>query len=357
MSRIGKRTWWRILVLFAALACAGIWAASQVRSVRDRSEVANMTEQMKTVCIGRHLIDVPAQAQVSLSHEMISGFDIDTVEESEQAFRDRIAAREADIEAQGGPRSSPSEGGTVEARALQVPGMQGRLYIHGRSRGYLMDGDRRVDMESVSVEAHAHVSGLSFTLSANSTVEASAREAEALLARLQVRRKDEIPHVPGFCTTRAVFAEPLPPHQSENVTMYLGLPARPDLALVLFSIANAGPGPGLLARAAEVDRAHSADAARRVVKLRLDKRIINGISGEELAERVHEPNLTTGYSLNWETRGAPGNPLQPYLSIEMQAGVSGRAGGAPVDTSLHQDAILALWDSIASTIRLRKPGT
>ena len=313
-----------------------------------------MTEQMKTVCVGRFLVDVPAQADVSLSHEMIGGFAIDTVEETEQAFRDRIAAREAGIVARGEQRDNTSEGGMVQARDLRVPGMHGRVFVHGHRRSYLMDGDRRIDIESFSVKAHGHLSGLTFTLSARSTNEASAQEVEALLARLQLRGKDEIPSVPGFCIARAVFTEPLPPHTNENVTMYLGLPSHPDLALVLFSIANANPGPGLLARAAEVDSSAGADEKLRMTKLRLDKRSINGISGEELAERVHEFNFTTGYTINWETRGVRGDVLQPYLSLEMQTGVSGRSGGKPVDTSLHEDAVLALWDSISSTIRLRK---
>jgi hypothetical protein len=30
-----------------------------------------------------------------------------------------------------------------------------------------------------------------------------------------------------------------------------------------------------------------------------------------------------------------------------------RPGSKPVDTTLHEDALLALWDSIASSIRLR----
>src|SRR5579875_3672716 len=90
MTRITTRGWVELVVLLAALACAGSWAAGQVRSMRDRSEVAKMTEKMKTVCVGRYLIDVPARAEVSMSHERIDGFAIETVEESEGAFRERL---------------------------------------------------------------------------------------------------------------------------------------------------------------------------------------------------------------------------------------------------------------------------
>src|SRR5437763_943539 len=97
MTRTRRRGWRELIVLLAALACAGSWAGGQVRSIRDRSEVAKMTEKRKTVCVGRYLVDVPAQAEVGLSGVMLDGFEIETVEESEATFRQRVAAREAAI--------------------------------------------------------------------------------------------------------------------------------------------------------------------------------------------------------------------------------------------------------------------
>jgi hypothetical protein len=258
---------WTKLALLVLLACAGARAASHVHGDRSRSKVASSTQRMKPVCVGRLLADVPAEAVVSLAHEMIGGFEIETEEETEADFRARMSKREA--------------------------------AINGRSRGYLI----------------------------------------------------EIPAVPGFCTSRAVFAEPLPPHVNENVTMYLALPSHPDLAFALSSIANAHPGPGLLARAADVDAVPEADQVSPTTRLRSDTRSINGFPGEETAERVREPNSTTGYSLNWEARGVQGDVLQPYVSCEMQAGVSLQPDVPPTNASLGQDAVLALWDTIVSTIR------
>jgi hypothetical protein len=54
--------------------------------------------------------------------------------------------------------------------------------------------------------------------------------------------------------------------------------------------------------------------------------------------------------------GKTDDPARPFLSLELRTGIKERPGGKPVDTSLHEDALLALWDSIASSIRLRKPG-
>ena len=355
MMRMKKHGWLKVIVLLAALACAGSWAAGQVRSMRDRSEVAKMTEKMKTVCVGRFLVDVPVEAEVSLSREMMDGFAIDTFEESEAAFHDRIAAREADIVARGADPDGSGDGGMVEARDLRVPGMTGRALIYGYSRGYLMEGDRRVDMESVSVEVHGHMGGLSFSLSAKSTEEASAAAAEGLLARLRLRGQDEIPAVGGFCIDRAVFVEPLPPHTAEHIAMHIGLPDHSDLGMALASLPGGGRSRGLLTRVTENDAEAGADEILRVTKLRAEKRDINGLPGEEVLERVRELNFATTFGFMWETQGVKNDPLQPFLSLELHAGISRQPGGKPADASLHEDAMLALWDAVASSIRLR-PG-
>jgi len=315
-----------------------------------------MTEKMRTVCVGRYLIDVPEHADVSLSGQMISGFTIDTVEETESAFHARMSAREVEIKARGADGNNNGEGGLVEARDLQVPGLVGRSFIYGRSRGYLMAGDRRIDMESVSVEAHAHIGDLTFSLAAKGTEEASAKEAEALLARLQVRGEDEIPAAQGFCIWRGVFVEPLPDHKNEHIIFHLGVPGHPDMGLALSSIAGGNTDDGLLARVAATDAGSTADELLRVTKLRSGKRNINGIDGEEVLERVRELNFTTGYGFMWEAPGVSDDLLQPNLLLNMETGTNPRPGGKPVDSSLHEDAVLALWDSISSSIRLRKSG-
>ncbi len=313
-----------------------------------------MTEKMKTVCVGRYLVDVPGEADVSLSGERISGFAIDSVEEDESAFRERVAAREAEITARGRDHDDSGEGGMLDAHDLRIPGVTGRAFVYGRSRGHMMNGDRRIDMESVSIEVHAHMNGLSFSMSASSKQAQGVKDAEALLARLQVRGRDEIPRVPGFCIWRGVFADPLPDHENEHVTLHLGLPGHPDMGLA-FDVMPAGrTDRSLLVRVADIDAEASADEMLRVTKLRSGKRSINGIDGEEVLERIRELNFTTGYSFMWEAHGVENDHLQPYLLLNMETGTNPRPGGKPVDSSLHEDAVLALWDNISSSIRLRK---
>jgi hypothetical protein len=346
-----KRKWSYLIVIVVALSYLGAWAVSQVRSVQDRSTVAQLSEKMKTVCVGRYLVDVPAQADVTLSRERLAGIEIQTLEEDEARFRTRMATREAEIATRGS--TSDGRGGLTEARDLRIPGMLGRTMIFGHSVGYLMEGDRRVEDQFSSVEVHAHVEGRSFTLSAKYADESRARLAEALLARLRLRGEEEIPPEPGFCIRGAFFLEPLPVRKAEHIAMRLSFPEHSDVEMMFLSMPGGGPEPGLLARVAETDSERGLDERLRTTKLRAKKRSINGLDGEEALERFLDLNFATTYSFIWEAKGIKDDALRPFLSLELQAGMSQRAGGRPVDASLHQDAILALWDNIASSIRLR----
>ena len=239
----------------------------------------------------------------------------------------------------------------VESRDLRLPHVAGRILVYGRTQSHSMDGNRRIDDEWVTVEAHAHLEGVSLALSMQYANQSDAKDAEALLTRMRLREPDGIPGEPGFCIGRAIFVEPLPPHKTEHVVMHLGLPGHSDVRMALSSMPSASTERSLLERVAETDAQASADETLRVTKLRAHKRNIHGIDGEEVLERVRELNFTTGYAFVWEAQGLQNDPLHPYLLLNMETGTNPRSGGEPVKSSLHEEAALALWDSISSSIR------
>lgn len=339
------------IAVFLALVFASVWAAGRIHSIRDQAEVSRMLADTRTVCVGRFLVDLPTQARVAFSHERIAGFRVEINQETGDAFNTRLSARERDIAARGA--SSDDEGGLDAARDLHIPNMTGRAFVYGRSRGYLMNGDRRVDMESVSIEAHGHRDGYTLSLTARDSTEDRLKVAEALLSRVRLLRDNEIPPGPGVCMGRALFEEPLPPHKTEHVAIHIDFDAHPDIAMTFSSMPGGLIGPGLLARYADMDAQASLDEVVRATKLRRTARVIHGIGGEEVLEQVRELNRATTYGFVWEAHGMVDQPSQPFLSLELQAGRSVRPGGKPVDTSLHADAVVALWDQIASSIRVQ----
>lgn len=311
-----------------------------------------MMAKRKTICVGRYLVDVPEHAAVTLGGALLNGFEIQTIEEGDAEFRARVATREAEIASH-----DPSDGysGMVRASDLRIERMVGRVFTYGRHRDYWIEKEKRVDTEWVSIEAYAYLNGHSFILSQKIAQESEVADIEALLLRLRLRGVHEVPSAAGFCIQGAFFADPLPDGRNEQVMMSMALPTHPDLTMGLASLSGIRPGPGLLERVAKMDQSKDPATMLLFTKLRSGKRNINGIIGDEVLTRVRELNFTTGYGLNWETRGVATDLLQPFLSLEMQTGVNERAGGKPVETSLHEDALLALWDDIASSIRLRQP--
>lgn len=276
----------KLVIFLVVLACAGISTIVQIWNAHAMANVLKMTEQTKTVCVGRLLIDVPADAQITLFGDRLDGFKIESVVENEAAFLQREVAREREISEPNG-EGDASKKGMVQARDLRVPAL---------------------------------------------------------------------PPTPGFCTERAVFVDPLPPHKTEHVAMHIGFVDHPDIALAFFTLPGGGKNAhGLLMRHAEMDAMAGADELLRVTTLRSGSRDINGLRGEEVLERVREFNLAITYGFMWEAPGVSGDPLRPFLSLELQGGVSLRPGGKPVDSSLRQDAVLALWDRISSSIRPQSP--
>jgi hypothetical protein len=229
-----------------------------------------MTAHERTMCVGRFLIGIPAGSAVTLSREMIDGCKIDTIEETEQAFRNRIAARDAEISIRGDGVSSKGRGGKVETRDPHIASMIGRTLIFGRAHTYGFERGRRLDVEWLSVETRAHLNAIT----------------------------------PAFA-----------------------------------SMPVGNKGPGLLGRNAGIDAEAHADEWLRVTKLRLGKRAIKGVLGDEVLE--------------WEAQDVMDDPSRPFIALELHGGARLRPDGRPADTSLEQDALLALWDNISSSVRLR----
>jgi hypothetical protein len=356
MMQMTKRRSWQLIILITALISGGTWAADQFRSMRDRADVADMMQNMRTVCVGRHLLDVPAHANVRLSRQRVQGVEFETIREGMGAFRERVAAREAGIAARNIHAGAIGSGEIVEARDLRISGMIVRTLVYRHAPDGTPSAERRVVDEWLWTEVHAHKDNLSFFLSALSRGESSARLAEALLARLRFRAENEIPPVAGFCIDGAILVEPLPAHNSEQISMHLGLPAHPELALVFATTSSGGSEPGLIERVGGKGVSNWVHKLLRVIDLRSGEHDIDGIGGEEVLESVRELNFTTTYSFEWTADGVDNDPLRPNLLLRLETGGSAWPTSRPVDSSLHRDAVLALWDGISATIRARRPG-
>lgn len=349
-------------VLVGAL-CAGMvatWAASKVldkreEDRRDQHEVARMTEKMKTVCVGRFLIDLPQEARVEMSQARINGFNLSAFDETEEEFQQRVAAREAQIRTRpdwrGGNKNLES------AREVRTNrGLVGKIFMHSRTvaegtRGNGLGGVERYRDEGITTEALVHGQGISIDLFFEDRDPDLIEDLPRLVNQLVTNPDDRIPAEPGFCMERAYVRDPLDAGQREQITMLVRLPSHPDLELMLIMMAGLKPEEhGVLERTDAIDKALSMAERMRITRLREAPREIGGLVGEELAELVVEENEARVHSFWWEVNGTEDNVFVPNLALTMTTGNGNRK---PVPSSLSDGAAIGLWDKISSSIRLR----
>jgi hypothetical protein len=349
MKRMASRTM-RFCFALAAPVFVGMFILYAMQGMRDRDKVAKMTEKMKTVCVGRFLIDVPVAAEISLKRVFVDGFDISRRLESQDEWVARIAGREAELKQ---TFNKLGRKNLESARDVHANGFAGRILIHGRVRTYGIENDQRVYTEIIAIDGYAHKDGVSFDLIAKGYDPKRAGNVARLIGQLAVRAENEIPAEPGFCIDRALIRDPLSPDQTESVTMFAGLPGYPDMAIVFSSMAGTKRGPGMLERNAAASAREPFYVRAGFSTVREGIRSINGLQGEELVLKVRESNFTTGFSFDWEMGGRYDDVYAPLLTLELETGTNPRTGGKPVQSSLSETALLDLWDKLSSSVRLR----
>lgn len=314
-----------------------------------------MTDKMKTVCVGRFLIDVPEEAEIELRQARIDGFDIASFNETDEEFQKRVADREAQIKAKpdylGGSKNLES------AREVKTDsGLVGKILIHSRTvaegtQGNGLGGVERYRDEGISTEALVHGHGISIDLFNENRALQWVEDLPRLVNQLVVNPDNRIPAEPGFCMDRVYARDPLRADQREQIMMFGRLPSHPDIEFMFIVSAGLKPDPqGVLARNQAADEALSMAERMRVTRLREALREIGGLAGEELAELVVEENEARGHSFWWEVSGTEDNVFVPHVVFRMSTGNGNRK---PVPSSLSDGAALGLWDKISSSIRLR----
>lgn len=341
----------RVCAVVVIAALGGKWAVS---AVQDKREVTRMTQKMKTVCVGRLLIDMPEGARVELGRVAIDGLDIASFEEPDEEFQARLAAREAQIRARpdrlGGNKNMES------AREVRTAsGFAGRIFVHSRTvtEGTQANGLEleRYRYEAVDVEALVHANGVSIDLMAEGYDPDLIENLPKLVNQLVPNRANRMPTEPGFCFNLAYVRDPLTAEQGEQLTMFALLPSHPDIAFrLIYATGNKPARYGLLERHAASVSQRSLAESLHFTTLRAAPRVIGGLPGDELVEKVVEDNSAVVYSLEWEVNGTEDNVYHPHLLFEMDTG-KGKDG--PVQSSLSQGAALGLWDKITSSIRIR----
>jgi hypothetical protein len=321
----------------------------------DRHSVAKITGEMKTACVGRFLIDLPASMDFSYSRIYVKGFWVSTQQETREAFEARVLARQLEIKAEPNQRG---EKNLETADEYRNNGFEGKIFKFGREITQGEENGKPVVWVNVKLEAYLHLNGVSFNFTSPDGYDASKTgNLTTLLDKLRLVPPEELPTAAGFCFGPGMFLDPLPADDTEGIAIFAGFHDHPDLALALNTRAGTPPDKeGRLERDAAVDAEMPLWQKPLMEKLRRGKRTIGGIEGDEIAERWTELNFVHTFGFNWEVNGTDNNVFAPFMHLEMSTGHPVNAGARPVTSFLGEEALLQLWDRIASSIRVRPTG-
>ncbi len=344
-NREGKR----FIGIVAALI--GLFLIYSVGStMMYRYKVGELTEHMKTACVGRFLIDLPVKMDFSYSHMNMYGYWVSTIPEAGEAFDIRVAAREKYLNAE---PNSLGKKNIEKSEEISGNGFRGKIFEFGRESIEGVENDKTIYYPNVQHEAYVHSNGRSFDFKIEYSDPINFDELKNLISRLRLVSVGTIPTEPGFCFGPGIFIDPPPAESAEGVALFAGFPDHPDLAMAFSTRSKLKPsGPGLLQRDTEVD-AEMPWKRTFFNKIRKGKRAINGIDGEEVVEKVHELNAVNVFLFDWEVSGMPNNVFVPSMHLELSTGHPVHAGAKPVPTFLGDEALVELWDKISSSIRVR----
>jgi hypothetical protein len=343
--------WLTKLIIAACLILACIVLTRKVQAAYLNYQVKTMTDQMKDLkmkpmCVGRFLIDIPADAEVSYRGAMLAGWNIATYDnETDEQFASRVEKKEAQLAGEMNVRGTANLESTHK---VDKNGVHGKIHVFDRKLIPHMPAG--MSGENIRIEAMIRAHKHSFNLTMKYADDNDLKALVELVAQFRSREADEIPTEAGFCFEGGFVTEPITVAQKERTTMFVGLNGHPDVSIALSMIAGITTPRTLLERDAA---ASIGDENRsRFHIFRRGSRPWNGEPGEEVLERVHEFNGNYVHSFMWELiHNKIDSVFTPLMSFELSTGHG--QPGTTVDSSLTDVEALALWDKMLSSLRVR----
>lgn len=344
----------RLLAHFALLACLVVVCIALTRTAQAAYldfKVKSMTAEMKhlktkPICVGRFLIDVPADAEVSFRGAAVAGWSIATYDdETDDQFAARIKEKEAALR---GKKNALGMSSLESAYHVDKNGVRGKIHVFGRARMHAAPGEK--PEEYIQIEATIRAQTHSFNLTIEFASDNDLNELTQLVTQFRSRKVDEVPTEAGYCFDGGFIVDPLPFKPGERTTMFVGLARHPDVSIMLDMTAGITTPKTLLQR--DTESAIGDPNRSRFHTFRRGPRPSNGELGEEVLERVHEFNGNYGHSFMWELiHNKTDSVFTPLMSLEMTTG-NGQPG-TTVNSSLTDAEALVLWDKMLSSLRVR----
>jgi hypothetical protein len=301
-----------------------------------------LTTNMKTVCLGRYLVDVPQKAEFTLGFAKSDAIRIEPIEpptQTEAGFRNKLSTREGELRA----LKHDTEGTRLRG-VSDLSGNRGKVFL------YREDAD---DKRMTVVEALVRYGSSEWLLkyqTSDKNVPIIRQQTEEVAAALQARPVDDIPATPGACI-RGSFLIRTP----QDVEEFAGGAQIEDLSWTLSIRSETSkpykPAERLIKRA--MDAIDLGGAASAVKILRKREITLDGRKGEEFVA-VYQGDGVASLSAKLELYG-DGTYKVPTLKLTMEANRLSPPDPNDKRVFLSDDEALAVWDAVLKSLRPR-PG-
>ncbi|KVN95722.1 T6SS immunity protein Tli4 family protein [Burkholderia ubonensis] len=360
---IRARKWLVVLPLLIAAAC-GRQPAKLTE--QEKRNVSKLTENLKTRCVGRYLIDVPDDA-LSRGDLTVQGVTFETKRMSVDEFVREMNAYEASLIAK------------KNMYGYQV------LYDHGQvpktpySRYFvtLSDLDDTADLTR-AIEAYKWDAGYEIKLRIEASdwvhstyklkvqntpyavpdipindVPEKTRLVLSFAASVRGRADDEIPGEPGVC-----FKDGFLPRKAavgEDVSVLFALKDKTDVSFTLKTDTDLRelPKDTLLNRLPDI-RSAIKDPNTNGHIIRSGAVDVSSIKAEELLLSGTTSARIPGHNFTLQANTATSGALTPYLVLDMDNGdFNSFTADSLKKASLTESEAIALWDIVSRTLRPR----
>jgi len=339
-----------------ALLFLSILGACQPRSKTDLgkpmdssiSRAQALLEKTRTVCFGRFLIDIPANATIVYGPAEVET-SITFLKDQANTINERLAKRLTEIE---------KERRFLMKEDLQKLPLFGKIMEGARPGQKIVFGSK--DQVSYAIHSFIPIEKDIFIQELSALPENDEIPIlNKISGHLRRRADDEIPGEPGMCIEGGFV--PLE-HDHERITLGIRLKEFPDVHLSIDAHKNLNhlrtdDSPKLL-------REHAKAAAEQDVLgvifsrtkiLRQGPRKLSAWDGEEIALRTPAyKDEKSVHEFRFHSVGALNDHLHPELDIRLDSGVKDNQKASAEPTITDEEA-LELWDKLISTIRIRKP--
>ncbi|MGS0978242.1 T6SS immunity protein Tli4 family protein [Burkholderia glumae] len=329
-------------------------------SQQEKQIVTELTANLKTRCVGRYLIDMPAEADES-GYAKIQGVSIDAKAMTEAAWRQEVAQREAALKATKSRDAYPFlyEAGKARGEHTYYFIHRGTIYEAPNRRyieGYKWDRGYRFLLKVKTYDyTNPDRSGdpIVEQFDVKNGVPEKAAVVFGLLEKLRGRSPDDIPTEPGLCFAGGFL--PGKASDGQYVRGGFGLASKPD---VFFKVAvdTAFQGDTSLLQRFQPLNSQIKEAGGTVI--RKGTVVLEIGKAEELLIAGLTPARVPGHSFSLEVNSTSSSAQAPFLSLDMRNGglnLDPRDGKKIDKASLTEGEAIGLWDAVSRTLRLR-PG-